>query len=194
MSQSLKTIKLSHTIISAWAKGDFEQAVAYYLGKPLPPTPAMELGKLKDEEWEKYITDHKELPDELGGGRLRAPVIQQKYRKLIPFSDEYQLLLSGVPDLVDEDRLFDFKCGRSEAIDYIERFQLDIYKLLLPAVRVGYYLAWNPYLEKLTVGIKFLNDSNAEKALEWVITYAGEIIDYLQANRLIIDYKESENA
>ncbi len=184
------TIKLSHSILSAWSQGRQEEAVGMYLGKPLPSTPAMDLGKLNHEIWEKHIKATGTLPQELGGGELRDPITEQKYRKLIPFSDDYQILISGVPDLThDKAKLEEFKCGRTEALNYIDSFQLDYYKLLLPDVIIGTYRAWNPYLRKLTVGIKYLSDSNAERALEHILTFGGEMIEYLGANKLIIDYK-----
>lgn len=186
------TVKLSHSILSAWAMGRQEDAVGMYMGKDLPATPAMELGKAYDEIWEKYVQDNGKLPEELGGRELVSPVLQQKYRKLIPFSDDYQILLSGVPDMVSGEgtEITDFKCGRSTAGDYIERFQLDYYKFLLPDATIGYYLCYNPYFKSLTVGVKFLDDHNAENALNHILTYGGEMIEYLAANKLIIDFKE----
>lgn len=185
-----KTIKLSYSILNAWANGHWEGAVSYYLGREIPETPAMTLGKLMHQQWEQFINTNKALPDELGGGSLREPITEQKYRKLIPFSDEYQILLSGMPDLSDGETIYEFKCGRTEASNYIDSFQLDYYKLLLPNATLGKYLCWNPYLKQLSIGVKFLTDENAERALEHIITHGGELIEYLAANKLIIDYKE----
>ena len=188
------TVKLSHSILSAWAQGKQEDAIGMYLGKQLPATPAMELGKAYDEIWNGYINKTGARPLELGGGKLTKPVTQQKYSKLIPFSDEYQILIRGVPDLVHDDgkTIDEHKCGRTTAGDYIERFQLDYYKLLIPEATMGVYRCYNPYLKSLTVGVKFLDDSNAERALEHIITYGGEMIDYLASQRLIKNYKEDK--
>ena len=187
------TVKLSHSILAAWAMGRQEDAVGMYLGKPLAATPAMELGKAWDEIWEGVILKTGVMPKELAtvSYELVTPVVQQKYRKIIPFSDQYQILLSGVPDLVHDDGkvIVDFKCGRTNATDYIEKFQLDYYKLLLPDAIRGEYRCYNPYLKSLTIGIKYLNDSNAEAALNHIITYGGEMIDYLASQRLIKDHK-----
>ena len=51
----MKTLKLSYSIISQWQAGKYEEAIATYLGKPFPATPAMELGKLYDQKWNEYI-------------------------------------------------------------------------------------------------------------------------------------------
>jgi len=183
------TVKLSYSVLSNWSMGRQEEAVGQYLGKPLPATPAMELGKAYDELWSAHVTKTHRLPDELGGGELKDPIVQQKYEKLIPFSDNYQILFRGVPDLVNTDTIVDFKCGRTKANDYIDKWQLDAYKLLLPDATIGKYLCFNPYLKTLSVAIKFLSDVNAENALNNILTFGGEMIEFLAANRLIQDFK-----
>lgn len=192
----MTTIKLSYSILSNWAMGRQEDAVASYLGKQIPATPAMELGKAYDTLWSAHILKTKELPSELGGGSLNSPIVQQKLAKLIPFSEQYQIYLVGVPDLIDISTdggatIVDFKCGRTQANAYIDKFQLDYYKLLVPDATLGVYRCYNPYLKELTVGVKFLNDHNAENALNHILTYGGEMIDYLASQRLIKDFKET---
>lgn len=195
----MKTIRLSHSILSNWSQGRFEDAVAGYLGKPIPATPAMELGKLKHQIWANYIQQYGTLPPELGGHDLHKPIVEQKWEKLLPFSDQYQILLRGVIDLEDDGVLVDHKCGLSTPSGYLDKLQLDYYKLLRPEATVGKYICHNPYKcdatcsednhSCYTVGIKFLDDSNAEKALEHIITFGGELIQYLEVNKLIKDFK-----
>lgn len=193
------TIKLSHSILSAWSSGKWEDAVGMYLGKGIPVTPAMELGKLKHKIWANYIQEHKQLPPELGGHDLHQPIVEQKWQKLIPFSDEYQILLRGIIDLEDDNVLIDHKCGLSTPSQYLDSLQLDYYKLLRPEAKEGRYICHNPYKcdanckgdehSCYQVGVKFLDDTNAEHALEHILTYGGEMIQYLEVNKLIIDYK-----
>jgi len=185
----MKTLKLSHSIISQWKEGRWEEAIGQYLGKPFPATPAMELGKLYDEKWNKYILETGELPKELGGGTLKNPRVQIKYAIRIPFSDEYEILLRGVPDLTEDDTITDFKCGRTEANNYVGKMQLDYYSLFKPEAKVGKYLCYNPYKETLTVGVKFLTQDNRDNALNEIMTYGAEILQYLLANKMFADYK-----
>lgn len=183
------TIKLSYSIIDAWMRGQYEQAIGYYIGQALPPTPQMELGKAYDEMWEAHIKQYGTLPDELGGGILTNPQPQTKYQKVIPLDDKYQILFRGVPDCPDNEICYEFKCGLTEATSYVDGWQADAYKLLRPQFTQANYLCYNPYFNTLTKGIKYLDDSNAEHALENIITYGTEIIDYLIANRLVRNYK-----
>ena len=183
----MKCLKLSHSIISQWKEGRYEESIASYLGKPLPATPAMELGKLYDRKWNKHILETSELPPELGGGLLVEPRVQIKYQVLIPFSEEYQILIRGVPDLTEPHCITDFKCGRTEANNYVNKMQLDYYSLFNPNAKVGRYLCYNPYKDSLTVGIKFLSEENRENAINEIQTYGGEILQYLLANKLFIN-------
>lgn len=189
----MKTIKLSYSIIDAWASTNFEQAISYYLGDDFPATPAMELGRLKHEIWANHTLKHKTLHEDFGGGELVDPIVEQKYEKLIPFSEDYQILLRGRLDLSHTENgaitVEDYKCGLMKPSAHVDKFQLDYYKLLVPAASLGRYRCYNPYTGDVQVGIKYLDTSNAQAALEHILTFGGEIIQYLEANKLIIDYK-----
>lgn len=187
----MKTLKLSHTIISMWKEGKYEDAIGMYLGKDLPCTPAMELGKLYDQKWNEYIEKTGELPKELGGGKLTKPRVQIKYMVRIPLSEEYEILLRGVPDLTEPNTITDFKCGRTEANGYVSKMQLDYYSLFKPEATVGRYLCYNPYKDSLTVGIKFLTQENRDNALNDIVTYGADILQYLLANKLFRDYVDA---
>lgn len=185
----MKTIKLSYSIINTWSRGDYEQAISYYLGHDYPKTPAMELGSLKDKLWTDYALKNKSLHSDVGGGLLKNPTIQKKYEKVLPFSKDIQILLRGVPDIYDDYKIIDFKCGQTQASSYLESYQLDYYKIFLPEAVEGIYLCHNPYTKKLTKGIKFLTQKNVDQALNHLFTFGGEIIEYLLANKLLVDYK-----
>ena len=183
------TVKLSYSILNAWAHYQYEQAVGLYLGKPLPATPQMELGSAMDKLWTKQVNDTKHMPPDFDGSPLINPVTQVKYQKIIPLNDDMQILLRGVPDLTDGNRIIDFKCGNTEATQYVDGMQLDYYKLLYPEGNIGEYWCYNPYFKTYTKGIKFLGRANAEAALNHIYTHGTELIDYLKANRLLRDYK-----
>jgi len=186
----MKTIKLSYSILNAWMSGKYEDSVGMYLGKDLPPTPYMELGKVKHKLWEGYTKKTGELHPDLGGGKLESPIVEQKYQKLIPFSDEYQILIRGVIDLQTPKTIIDYKCGRTVPSSYVDGWQLDMYKLFRPEAIEGRYICFNPYTKNVSIGVKFLNESSAELALENILTFGGEIIEYLLSNKLLRDYKE----
>lgn len=199
------TVKLSFSILNSWSSGNFEDAIAMYLGKELPENPYFVLGKQMHERWEKHILKTGTMPPELGGQSLVNPVVEQKYQKVIPMGDKYQILLRGVIDLEAEEGadiiIQDHKCGVGRASGYTSSMQLDYYKFLRPKATLGRYACHNPYKCEVLCqknnleihqcygyGLKFLNEENAEKALNHIITYGGEIIQYLEANRLVKNY------
>lgn len=183
------TVKLSYSILDAWKRYQYEQAIGYYIGQSMPATPAMELGSAYDKMFEAHIKKYGELPPEIGGGKLVNPKPQTKYEKIIPLNDKYQILFRGVPDCPDETTIYEFKCGMTEATQYVDGWQADAYKLLIPKADTAIYLCYNPYFQTYTKGIKYLDRHNAEVALENIITYGSELIDYLIMNRLVRDYK-----
>jgi len=185
----MMTLKISHSILSAWKSGKWEDAVSYYLGRDVPATDAMQLGRLMDEKWTKYINETGKMPEELGGETLDSPRTQVKYQLRIPFSDEYEFLLRGVPDITTPTQIIDLKCGRSDANSYIGKMQLDYYSLFLPECTEGKYICFNPYTKKKTIGLKFLSQKNRDDALNDIMTFGGEMLDYLLANKLFKNYE-----
>jgi hypothetical protein len=185
----MKTVKLSFSILSAWEKGRWESAVGMYLGKDLPSTLYMDLGKVKHQQWADYTMRTGRMHPELGGDEFKQPIVEQKYEKRIPFSDDIEILIRGIIDVEDDNVLIDYKCGRSTPSSYVDGWQLDLYKLLRPKATLGKYICHNPYTNENSRGIKFLDESNAQHALDNIITWGSEIIDYLQSHKLLIDYK-----
>lgn len=200
------TVKLSYSVLNAWSKGNWEEAVSMYLGHDLPENPYLTLGKILHEKWEKHILKTSTMPDELGAQPIVNPLVEVKYQKIIAMGSKYQILLRGVIDLecIENGELIiqDHKCGVGKASSYVDSKQLDVYKLLRPKATIGRYACHNPYkcealcqaknLKKHVCygyGIKFLDETNAENALNFIITYGGEMISYLETQKLIKDFK-----
>lgn len=192
----MKTLKLSYSILNTWSKGKFDEAVGQYLGKPMPATPHMEFGKIKHEIWSNYASTHKKLHPELGSDALFDPVVETKYQRLLPLNEEYQILLRGIPDVYDcpphlnGERIIELKTGLGTATSYVDEMQLPYMKLLRPNAILGEYHCYNQYFGKLTKAVRYLDDTDADLALNHIYTYGGELLQYLLANKLFIDYKE----
>lgn len=190
------TVKLSYSILHAWEQKRFEDSIAMYLGKELPTTPYLELGKIKHKQWADYTIATGKMHPELGKDELINPIVEQKYQKIIPFNNNIQILIRGILDLehIDSKKtnwITDYKCGKGVPSSYLDGWQLDLYKLLRPKATHGMILCFDPYLNITARGIKYLSIYNAERAIENIITYGGELIQYLQTNKLLIDYKEN---
>jgi hypothetical protein len=184
----MTTVKLSYSILSAWANKQYEQAVAGYLRRDFPITKQIELGRAYDELWTKYIDKYKKLPDDLGGITLNNPVTQFKKEIIVPLGKDYQILLRGIPDCVDDEYIREFKCGLTPVSSYINQMQLPYYKLLYPEKTIGIYYCYNPYAKKLEIGVKYLTEQTIDEAIEHIITFGSEMIDYLKVNKLLVNY------
>lgn len=189
-------VKLSYSILNAWSKGRWEDAVSMYLGRDLPEIPEIELGKLKHQRWAQYTLAHGRIHPELGGGKVINPVVEQKYEKILPLNEKMVILLRGIPDLTSDHPdgkggllYTEYKCGMRNATSYVDDLQMDYMKLLEPRMREGRYICYNPYFKTKTIGVRFLTDKNAMNALEHIMTYGGELISYLQVNKMLVNYK-----
>jgi hypothetical protein len=50
------------------------------------------------------------------------------------------------------------------------------------------YVVWNRYTTSHEVGVNFLSKANAEAALEHVLTFGLEMVEYLEAQKLLKNY------
>lgn len=187
----MKTIKLSYSILNAWSSGSQENAIGMYLGKSIPDTPALELGRLKHKEWEIYTRSTNRIAEELGGDELTEPILETKYQRYLDFNDNYQLLIRGVLDVETDNIGIDYKCGKTSPSAYLDSKQAEVYKVLRPNIEQFIYICYNPYTKEVKRGLKYLTDKSLEDGLNYIYTYAGEIINYLESQKLIIDYKET---
>jgi hypothetical protein len=148
----------------------------------------MELGRAKHELWDAEIKKTGAIPKELGGGTLINPSSEKKYEKLIPLG-KYAILLRGVIDCLDDKTIYEWKCGLGSPATYVDSMQLDYYKLFAPQAELGIYRCYNPYTKTFSTGVKFLTWKNYEDALNHVITFGGEMIEYLASQQMLYNYK-----
>lgn len=188
----MTTVKLSYSILNSWSQNRYEDAVGMYLGKGIPETPALQLGKLKHELWAQEVMKNKALPIDFGGKKLKNPIVEQKYEQIIPFSDDIQILLRGVIDTSDDPIIYEYKCGMTPSGVYADSMQGPYYTLFRPEAKEIHYLCYNPYTKKHTNSVRFVEESTREKAIEHIISNASEMIDYLQVQRLLKNYEGSK--
>ena len=189
-------VKLSYSILNAWSHGRYEDAVNLYLGRDMPEVPIIELGKAMHDKWALYTLNHGRIHPQLGGGKVINPTVEQKYEKILPLNEKMCILLRGIPDLTSDHPdgkggllYTEYKCGMRGATSYVDDLQGDYMKLLDPAIREMHYICYNPYFKTKTIGVRYLTEDNAMNALEHIMTFGGELISYLQVNKLLVNYK-----
>lgn len=124
---SSKKLRASFTLLNLWRKGQYQQAVDFYLKKPPIITQAIEEGYIYDTRITEWVDLYKKLPEEFGGDELINPQTQIKLE--VPYNDMCDLV--AVYDILDEPILWENKSGESkDSADYSLDFQIPLYFLI----------------------------------------------------------------
>lgn len=178
-------IRVSYSILNSWAKGDFDRAIAPYAGTEIEPTEAMEYGKKKHAAWEKESRRTGCLPRRFGGRKLISPQFELNTKKVQKIND--WCYLSGVLDVLDGDVAIDYKTGRTPASEYLNSRQHECYQILYPKIKRFEYHCCNQHLQRkddgyITVAVAYLSRKTLRDGIEWVLTNAAELREYLINN------------
>ena len=178
-------IRVSYSILNSWARGDIDRAVAPYTGVEIESTEAMEYGKKKHTDWEKETKRTGRLPRKFGGRKLNSPQLELGTKKVRKITD--WCYLSGVLDVLDGDTAIDYKTGRATASEYLSSHQHECYQILYPNITRFEYHCLNQHLHRtddkhITMSIAYLNKDTLRNGIEWVLTMAAELREYLINN------------
>lgn len=184
-SDGYGAIRVSYSILNAWAHGDIDRAVAPYIGESVEPTQAMIDGKKMHEKWEREVRRTKRLPKVFGGRKLESPQLELTTKRIRKLNDWCALV--GALDVKDGTTAIDYKTGKSTATDYVNSKQHEVYQILYPEIKRFEYYCYNQHLYKdddahITVGVVHLSKRTLEDGLEWVLTMAAELREYLINN------------
>lgn len=176
--------RASYSVLTAWASGRYEDAVAMYFKLESFTSPQMEFGKKMHDEWNAETDQTGCLPAVFGGQKLQNPKTEIKIvRRLEPWLD-----LVGVIDCLDSPTVFEYKTGVTSAAQYANSKQGGIYALL--AILEGHFVdrleyhRWDQYKNKADMAFVWVTPQVIEDALEFVKTYAAEMHQYLLDNNL----------
>ena len=127
-------MRLSYSTFKDVLSGNMDRAVASYfrIGTfPLKPEliKALALGNHYDRLWEEEVMATGKLPSVFGTKQLTKPQTQHKLIKKL----RDDLYISGVPDVIDEAIMYDFKTGTTGLSHYLNKpLQAFFYWVLQP--------------------------------------------------------------
>lgn len=178
-------IRVSYSILSAWASGNIDRAVAPYAGVEIAPTEAMEYGKKMHGIWERYARKYKALPKIFGGRRLENAKFELDTKRVRKLTD--WCVVSGILDIKDGTTGIDYKTGKATATDYVNSKQPEVYQVLYPDLKRFEFYCKNQHVHHtdkshITVGVVYLNRKTLEDGLNWILTMAAELREYLINN------------
>lgn len=178
-------IRVSYSILNAWLNGDIDRAVAPFAGIEVGPTQAMLDGKTWHARWERETRRTGCLPKVFGARKLNRADLELDTKKVRKIND--WCVLSGILDVRDGKTGIDYKTGRSSATDYANSMQAKVYQVLYPEMDRFEFHCMNQHLvksdqDRVTMSIVHLTRKTLEEGLEWIMTMAAELREYLINN------------
>lgn len=191
-----RAMRVSYSILSAWARGDYDRAVAPFTGREIEPTEAMTNGKNQHEVWERHGRKTGSLPNEFGGDKLVNPLFESDTKRAVRLPEPYDWIeLSGVLDVLhnDEREAGDFKLSKAGLSIWTNSYQHKVYKVLYPKIEKFTYYVKHPITGEVKVGIVHVSKNMLVEGIEYIITHASDLRAYLEDNGASI-YRQSHEA
>lgn len=184
-------MRLSYSFLSAWYRGDIDNAIAIYFhnaGKySEDEEQRMEDGRILHEQVERTINATGMLPDWLSRiplGRGRAEV------KVTPEYDE-NFTLSGVFDYLDEENgiIYDWKFGTTSSLEWANTWQIPFYFLICERagipVKTARVVRHNQYEKKTDWCVVHNCSSAIDLAINVIETIGGEARVFFEREGLL---------
>ena len=179
----MKIFRASYSTLSQWAAGNYDRAIEMYFHVSKYDTEAMAIGRALHDAWDKEIKSTGCMPTVFGGKPLhpeyKAEVFAHKM--IAPW-----LQLRGRLDLIEPTVGRDWKSGVTTANTYANSMQHSVYQILYPQLKRFEYHAVNPYVthDQVTMAIVHLSPRTLRDGIEWVVTHASAMKDYIESNNL----------
>lgn len=187
MDSSVGTTKLrlSYTLLSAWLKGNPQEAVEIYFRVPRGIASHVEDGRKIHQDIQEHIETYNSFPKWLFSGGLLLPQCE------LPVTVEYdeRFDLKGVFDCYDIPTLYEFKSGNQSSLDWARTFQLPLYFLMAEIAQMevekAYLIHYNQYEKTRDYTLVWNTQKLRDKARNVIDSYAPEIYEYFTKEGLI---------
>ena len=182
----MKKIRLSHSLISLWEKGDIQGAIDCYFHVDRVGNKAMEEGKKYHEEFAKSIDEKKALPDYVDFSvKFNAPKTEEIV--VVPYNEICDI--KGILDCVDKPVLYEWKTGGADSLEWARTHQLPLYFLIceLAGIKIDYaYLVhYNQHKNTTDFVIVHNTPKKIETAKNLIDSVSHEIWEYFNEQGLI---------
>jgi len=186
----MNKFRASYSVLDAWLRGDYENAVKMYFKLGSFENEAMIQGKKYHEDWANETKKNKTLPVIFGEQKLKNP--QTELKLVVQIYDWLEFV--GVIDCYDDPIFYEYKTGVTESQVYANSHQIGMYGLLLTysdkfanACEIHHY---NQHKRSVDVSKVWVTDQLISDSLNFVVTTAGEMHDYLSTNNLYERFKK----
>lgn len=175
-------IRLSYSILSAWANGFYDQAINSYLHLSMEKTPEMIAGIQMHQAWEREAKQTGNLPVIFGGRKLDSPLFEKDAKKERQIND--WLLLVGVPDVLESTNGVEYKYSGSPSNEWSGKQQHLVMQILYPQLKTYEFYCQDPYTREVTMSLVHLNKESLKEGLTWLLTHAKKFKQYVEENNI----------
>jgi hypothetical protein len=177
--------RASYSVLSAWSKGNWEDAIKMYYKIPLPIFQAQSEGKEWHKRWANYIEKTGMLPIQFDSKKLSYPICESKM--VVKLADWLNLV--GVIDCYDaEGTIYEFKTGSTSSTNSMYERQAGVYGVLakMSGIRVDkcHIMQYNQHTKESETTIVWLTEKVLQDTLDWIETNSSEMFNYIQENKL----------
>ena len=180
----MNKFRASYSVLDTWHRGDYERATLMYFKLDDFDSEAMKQGRQFHQDWAKEVSTNKKLPAVFGSKQLKNP--QTELKLVVQIYDWLEFV--GVIDCYDEPIIYEYKTGTAESQRYTTSKQIGMYGLLLTYsdmfVNFCEIYHYNQHSGKADMSMVHITDHLINNSLNFLITTAGEMHNYLESNNL----------
>lgn len=176
-------LRASFSLLSAWRRGQYEQAINSYLHLGTPTSKAMDEGTALHLKAQENVEAHRKLPDEFLGIELTNPTCE--FEANVPYDEICDL--HGYFDVIDGNTLIELKTGSSsDSGDYVLDFQVAMYLLMCDMLKLpvdkAIIVHYNQHTGKTDSSIVWKSEQELQRAKNFINTLVPEIYQYFEDN------------
>ena len=177
-------LRVSYSLLSAWARGQVDQAVSIYCHLPGVTNQAMIEGRNIHEEVSNLLKENK-TPKWMNNIKFNNP--KSEIKIIVPYNELFDL--SAVFDILDEPLLYEIKTGGTNSMDWLGEMQIPVYFLVAEIAKIqlnsAHLVHYNQKTDETDLAIyhnsKFVRDT----ARNWIDSLAPEIHEFFSKEGLI---------
>lgn len=175
----MKRIRLSHSLIQAFERGNMQEVIDCYFHLNKKSNPAMDAGRALHAEIAESITNYNSLPDYMD---FKATFLTPKteHEVTVPYNEICDI--KGVFDCLDEPNLYEWKTGVSDSLEWARTGQIPLYFLICELagidVNLAYLVRHNQHAHETDYAIIHNSQKLRDKARNVVDSVAWDIHQY----------------
>lgn len=186
----MKKLRLSYSLLTAWERGQIEDAVNMYFHTGSMSSPQIEFGLKFHQDMADHITKYNSFPDWFFTKDLILPQCEREV--VVDYNEMFTL--KAVFDCYDNPNLYEFKTGKQPSSDWCRTFQLPLYfevaELAGIEVEKAFLIRHNQYKNETDYSMVYNNKRQRDKARNLIDSVGPEIYNFFEEQGLLYEKKD----